>query len=202
MKSRHPAGGSSPATPLEAASEATLPPRLREAWQRSMELRGDATLFEVFGLRPDLYDWYIDNFYGQLFFGGKVARRTKELVRLRLSQRHGCRFCNQGNRVSALDAGISAETLQQLEDGDQNALSDGEQAALLLADQLALDNPDGTLSPQLHSELAKHYSDGEILELGMVIAVLCGMAKLMFAFDLVQREDNCPFHPGERQPPA
>jgi hypothetical protein len=32
-------------------------------------------------------------------------------------------------------------------------------------------------------------------ELGMIMAVLCGMAKFIFAFDLVEKEDYCPFHP-------
>ena len=28
------------------------------------------------------------------------------------------------------------------------------------------------------------------------MAVLCGMAKFLFAFDLVEKETSCPFQPG------
>jgi hypothetical protein len=35
-------------------------------------------------------------------------------------------------------------------------------------------------------------SHAEILELGVVAAMLTGWTKLMFTFDLVTREDNCP----------
>ena len=44
-------------------------------------------------------------------------------------------------------------------------------------------------------ELAKHFSDAEILELGLVGGILAGVAKFMFAYDLVEKEDACPFHP-------
>ena len=72
-----------------------LPEPLRQAHDRSMALRGDATFFEVFGNNPELFDWYTGSFYGEVFRGGRVERRIKELVRLRLSTVHGCRFCNQ-----------------------------------------------------------------------------------------------------------
>ena len=66
---------------------------------------------------------------------------------------------------------------------------------LALGEQLALTQPDGTLNPALHQKLARHFSDAEILELGLVGGILAGVAKFMFAYDLVEKEDSCPFHP-------
>ena len=62
-----------------------MPSDLRAVHTKSMELRGDATFFEVFANHPELYRWYSERFYGEVFHGGLVDRRTKELVRLRLS---------------------------------------------------------------------------------------------------------------------
>ena len=45
----------------------------------------------------------------------------------------------------------------------------------------------------LHRELANHFNDAEILELGLVGGILAGVAKFMFAYDLVEKEDSCPF---------
>ena len=45
---------------------------------------------------------------------------------------------------------------------------------------------------QLATELRRHYTDGQIMELAMVIAILTGMARLLFAFDLADREQACP----------
>jgi len=170
-----------------------MPDNLRAAWRKSMELRGDAAFFEVFGNNPGLYDWYTESFYKEVFHGGTVPQRIKELARLRLSTIHGCRFCNQGNRVDALGAGLTGAEIDALSDYENASFSDAEKAVLRLADQMLLTNPDGALSQSLYDDLRKHFTDGELLELGLVMAVLSGMAKLLFAFDLVEKEDYCVF---------
>ena len=45
----------------------------------------------------------------------------------------------------------------------------------------------------MKKELKKDFTDGEIYELGMIMAVLVGVAKFTFVFDLVEKEDYCPF---------
>ena len=77
-----------PSAFLERVQRDDLPEKLHDAWQKSMELRGDATFFEVFGNNPGLFDWYTERFYREVFYGGAVSRRIKELVRLRLSGRN------------------------------------------------------------------------------------------------------------------
>jgi alkylhydroperoxidase family enzyme len=66
---------------------------------------------------------------------------------------------------------------------------------LALGTELALTNSTGVLSDALHSQLAAHFDEAQILELGLVGGILAGVAKFMFAYDLVEKEDNCPFHP-------
>ena len=182
-----------PKPALQLLLPADLPEPMAQAWQKSMALRGDATFFSVFGHRPDLYRWYTERFYGEIFHGGRVERRTKELLRLRLSRTHGCKFCNQGNRADALESGLSEQDLAQLEHYESSSFSAREKAALRLADEMALVNPNGKLSPALYAEMSACFDDGEILELGMLMGILAGMAKFLFAFDLVEKEDNCPF---------
>lgn len=186
-----------PRTPLKRVAPAAMPDDILAAYQRSMALRGDATFFEAFANHPDLYRWYTGSFYGEVFRGGLVPRRIKELVRLRLSTVHGCRFCNQGNRVDALEAGLSEADIEALDDYRASSLGPAEKAALRLADQMLLTNPGGQLDEALYTEMRAHFSDAEILELGVVLGILAGMAKFLFAFDLVAREANCPIHPAQ-----
>ena len=96
-----------PEPALKRIDAAEMPEDIASAWEASMALRGDATFFEVFANHPDLYRWYVGSFYGEVFRGGTVAQPYKELLRLRLSTLHGCRFCNQGNRRDALAAGLT-----------------------------------------------------------------------------------------------
>ena len=82
-----------PEPTLKRIDASEMPEDIASAWEASMALRGDATFFEVFANHPDLYRWYVKSFYGEIFRGGTVAQPYKELLRLRLSTLHGCRFC-------------------------------------------------------------------------------------------------------------
>lgn len=183
-----------------------LPEDIHSAWQNSMNLRGDATFFEVFANHPTLYNWYTKSFYGEVFNQGKVDLEIKQLIRYRLSTVHGCKFCNQGNSAEALAAGVSQEKIDAINDyangSSDNSFSgpfdDREKAALKLADQLVLTNPEGVLSKELYNELKHHFDDAEVLELGLVLGILSGVAKFIFAFDLVEKETTCPFNPENR----
>ena len=77
---------------------------------------------------------------------------------------------------------------------DSDVFTDRERAVLKACDQMALTNLHGYVDSDLLGDLQAHFSDGEILELGMVMAVLCGFAKFLFCFDLADREDSCPIH--------
>ncbi len=169
-----------------------LPDDIRKAHDNSMAIRGDATFFEVFGQHPSLYRWYTNSFYADVFRGGLVERRVKEIIRLRLSVTHGCRFCNQGNRVDAISAGLSDADVDSIVAMDVGRFTEKEQAAIQLADEIALTNFEGKLGENLYRRLKQHFSDAEILELGMVMGILAGMAKFLFAFDLVEKELSCP----------
>lgn len=114
-------------------------------------------------------------------------------TRLRLSTEHGCRFCNQGNQVDARAAGLTEREMDALGDFESGPFSEKDKAALRLADVMCLTNPDGELQRELYEALREHFSDAEVLELGLVLGVLSGMAKFIFAFDLVEKEANCPF---------
>ena len=106
---------------------------------------------------------------------------------------HGCAFCNKGDTAHALQSGISQEQVDSLGDYLFGPFSTREKAALRLADEMVLNNNHGNLNSELYKELKKDFTDGEIYELGMIMAVLVGVAKFTFVFDLVEKEDYCPF---------
>ena len=91
-------------------------------------------------------------------------------------------------------AELTAEQIDAFDDPDNGPFTDAEKAVLALGEQLALAQPEGTLNPVLHQKLAQHFSDAEILELGLVGGILAGVAKFIFAYDLVEKDDTCPFH--------
>ena len=172
-----------------------LPDHMQGSWDHSMELHGDATFTEVFGNAPHMYDWYMDEFYKKVFYSGRIDRRIMELVRLRLANIHGCAHCNRNDRVDAREAGIPEEQIDGLDDYENGPYSEKEKAILAMADVMVLTNPNGQVTKEIYDRAHEHFTDGEMIEIGMNMAVLCGMAKFIFAYDLVEKEDYCPFIP-------
>lgn len=185
---------SQPEPLLRKIPRGELPPDMQAVWDNATKLTGDATFIEVSGNDPDSFRWYLKSFYDERFFGSRLPRRILELVRLRLANLHGCAFCNKGDRAQALAAGLTEAELDALPDYEAGGpFSEQERASLALADAMALTNANGRITPALYERLRPHFSDGELYELGMMMAVLCGMAKFLFVFDLVEKETSCPF---------
>lgn len=184
-----------PDTPLTRVPRDSLPSHMQAAWEDAHALHGDTTFIEVFGNAPHVYDWYVNDFYKKVFYGGRIARAVVELVRLRLANVHGCAFCNRADTRAALAAGVTQQQVDALGDYEQGPFTEQQKAALALADVMALTNPKGLVSRELHARLRRHFSDAELVELGVIMAVLCGMAKMIFAYDLVEKMDSCPFTP-------
>lgn len=170
-----------------------LPQHMQVGWDQANDLTGDATFIEVSGNNPEVYDWYFKDFYKKLFYSGRLETSLVELVRLRLANVHGCAFCNKGDTAHALKSGISQEQVDSLGDYLLGPFTNREKAALKLADEMVLNNQRGNLNSELYKELKKDFTDGEIYELGMIMAVLVGVAKFTFVFDLVEKEDYCQF---------
>lgn len=169
-----------------------LPAPMQGAYDRALAIRGDATFIQVAGHAPELYEWYA-TFYQQVFYGGRVPVRIKELVRLRLSTVHGCAFCNKGNRLDAMKAGLSEAQVRAIDEPLADVWAPDERAALKIAGAMALTNAGGRLDQALYREARAFFDDAQLFELGMTMAVLTGMAKFLFTYDLVEKEDYCAF---------
>lgn len=181
------------ATPLQRTRPDDMPAELKQVWQTLNDLTGEPTFVEVFAQAPELLDFVMRQFYGSIFFGGRVEERYKQLARLRLSQIHGCRTCNKQNVPGALAAGFSEAQVAAMDKPTAELFSDAEIAVLEFAEQMALVNHDGRMDDALYERLSAHFDDAQICELGTVMGVIGGMAKLSFVMDLVEREDYCPF---------
>lgn len=180
---------------LKRISRDALPAAMQGIWDSAMADRDEAVMIEVAGNAPEVLDWYYNSFYARMFNTGRVDRRIKQLARIKLSTMHGCAFCNRGNSKASLADGVTPEQLAALDDPDSAVFDDAERAVLRLCEEMTLANMDGYLDKKLHGALSAHFDDGQIFELGVCLAVLVGMAKFLFVFDLVSREDNCPIAP-------
>jgi alkylhydroperoxidase family enzyme len=183
-----------PAMPV--LSRNALPSDLQPLHDLSEERTGDATIIGVMAQQPDILRWYFGEFYDGLFYnkhpGMRVDVRSKELLRLKLSKQHGCQFCNRFNTVEAMKSGITQEQVDAIYTPSSPVWNDKDRAVIAMAEEMMLQNMHGNLSPELYAEMRKYYDDGQIIELGFIAAVLTGVAKWIFTFDMVNREEICP----------
>jgi alkylhydroperoxidase family enzyme len=88
-----------PTTPMNRVPPERLTAELRPIWDLAMARVGDATAIEVWANSLPMLDWYFKAFYETVFYNGDPRMtldvRTKELLRIKLSKQHGCRFCNR-----------------------------------------------------------------------------------------------------------
>lgn len=169
-----------------------LPDDFRRKVEQVRRLTGDAEFHRVAANAPQLVDFYWRTFYGQIFFGGAVDVRTKELVRLRLAGLHGCRFCQAGDAASAREHGVTDDEIEAVWRLSDDGFSAAEQAALELATVLSNAEPDGVVSAALKARLGDFYSDEQHVELLFVIAVLTGMAKMLAGMGFVRTDCELP----------
>ena len=129
---------------LRRVPRTELPAPMQTAWDRATEVTGDATFIEVSGNNPELFGWYLDDFYGKVYEGGpRSIARFSNWCRLRLANLHGCAFCNKGDRAQAVDAGLTRTSSTRFPAYEQGPFSEAEKAALALADEMALTKPVG-----------------------------------------------------------
>ena len=180
-----------PLIPLEM-----LPDDLRAMHDIGVARTGDATIISVMAQQPHILRWYFGEFYDGLFYnrhsGARVDIRTKELLRIKLSKQHGCQFCNRSNTVDALAAGVTEAQIDAIFDLTSPVWDEKDRAIIQLAEEMMLQNMEGQLSRDLYRRLRNHYDDGQIVEIGFVAAILTGVAKWIFTFDMVNREETCP----------
>lgn len=181
-------------TPLVRTPREKLPEEMVVAWDTLNELTGEPTFIEAMAAAPELLKFVMQDFYGDIFFGGRVEEKYKQLMRLRLSLAHGCRSCNLQNVPGTKAAGYSDAQVAAIE-GDRSVFDEAEQAVLDLADAMVMTNVGGRLTPDLHARLKNHFEDAQICELAVVAGFIGGMAKMAFVLDLVEREEVCPLSP-------
>jgi len=182
-------------TPMRRISRDEMTPELASIRDTLNELTGEPAFVEVFAQAPELIDFVMHRFYGDIFFKGRVGNKYKQLARLYLSQIHGCRTCNKQNIPGSLEAGISQAQIDSITDFENGPFDPAEKAVLRYASQMVLTNPAGHMNNDLYNDLKEHFDDAQICELGTVMAIIGGMAKLSFVLGLVEKEDYCEFAP-------
>ena len=124
-------------------------------------------------------------FAGSMFARSTLPRRMLELVRLRVAFHNQCRSCMAIRYQSAVEDGLDEGAVCSLEKPfEAQDLSEREKAAIAYADISSTNH--FAINDETFEELRKHFTEAEIVELGMFIAYFIGFGRLAAAWDMVE----------------
>jgi AhpD family alkylhydroperoxidase len=141
-------------------------------------------LMRMFAHRPPLAKGMLQ-LAGALKLHRSLGERLVELVRLRVAFHNQCRSCMAIRYRDAVADGVSEALVCSLEKPEEAPdLSAAEKAALAYADALATDHL--AVGDATFARLREHFSEPEIVELGMTIAFFVGFGRLAATLDMVE----------------
>jgi AhpD family alkylhydroperoxidase len=142
----------------------------------------------VWARRPELAAAIV-GFRGAVASASQLPPRLVELVRLRVAFHNQCRSCMAMRSAEALDDGMTEELVCELVRPEEAPdLTDRERAALAYADKLAVDHLG--IDDGLFDRLRLHFTDEEIVELGLHTAIFIGLGRVAMSWDLVDDLPN------------
>ncbi len=132
-----------------------------------------------------------DQALGLMGFGGALKRhrqlpeRLVELVRLRVAFFNQCRSCMAIRYADAVADGVTEGLVCSLERPQEaENLTPAEKAAIRYGELMATDHL--AIDDAIYNELRQHFSEAEIVELGMTVAFFVGFGRLAATWHMVE----------------
>src|SRR5262249_14262158 len=126
---------------------------------------------------------------------GVLPHRLKEMCRIRISMAHQCGYCSTVRSNVAKAEGLTEDTINDLYSYEtSNHFTPREKAALRYADlfkqgEHAIDKDD------VYRDLASHFNDEEIIELGLLCAQTDGVGKFVKSLNVLSWAEACALNP-------
>lgn len=141
-------------------------------------------LMRMFANRPDLSKGMI-GFAGALKMNRTLPDRLVELVRLRIAFHNQCRSCMAIRYTDALEDGLTEGEVCSLEKPQEaENLTPAEKAAINYGELFATNHL--AINDEIYDGLRKHFSEEEIVELGMTVAFFVGFGRLAATTHMVE----------------
>ena len=161
-----------------------LEPQLREQSRVDDRTPIEVGLTPILGHAPDLAKG-LNAFAGSLKRKGTLPRRLVELVRLRVAFHNQCRSCMAIRYQDALDDGLTEDLVCSLEQPmEADDMSEAERVAVRYGELMATNHL--AVDDEFHEQLAEHFTEAEIVELGRNIALFVGVGRLAATWHVVE----------------
>ncbi|WP_421850004.1 carboxymuconolactone decarboxylase family protein [Novosphingobium sp.] len=124
-------------------------------------------------------------FAGALKVHRQLPEKLVELVRLRVAFFNQCRSCMAIRYTDALEDGVTEDLVCSLERPQEaENLTPAEKAAIRFGEAMATDHL--RIDEAMYASLREHFSESEIVELGMTCAFFVGFGRLAATLHMVE----------------
>jgi AhpD family alkylhydroperoxidase len=134
--------------------------------------------------------------WNKTLYKGVLPHKLKEMCRIKISVAHQCGYCSTVRSNLAKAEGLTEDMIGALL-GDYNTskyFTAREKAALRYA-ELFKQGEHAIDRDEVYDELKRHFSEQEIIELGLLCGMTDGVGKLVKSFDVMSWEDACHLNP-------
>ena len=141
-------------------------------------------LMRMFAHCPEQAKGFV-TFAGSLRTGRTLPERLVELVRLRVAFHNQCRSCMAIRYADALADGVTEDLVCTLENPPEASdLSEAEKVAIEYGERFATDHL--SIDDTFYDRLREHFSEAQIVELGMTVALFVGFGRLAATYAMTE----------------
>jgi AhpD family alkylhydroperoxidase len=179
---------------IDYLDEAELAPDARE-FLRLAESAGspDPRVLKILFKSPMGVAWY--KYWLELSNNGQLPKDLKELCRVKIAFDHECGYCGTVRSAAAKAVGLTEEKIQEVWNFESSPLlSVREKLALQFADHLKHDTAKAD-DDAFYAELKAHFTDAEIVELGLWCAENVGAGSFVRTLNIISWDEACALNP-------
>ena len=134
-------------------------------------------------------------YWNKLLYDGVLPHKLKEMCRIKISVAHQCGYCSTVRSNVAKAEGLTEEMIDDLFGyAGSKHFTAREKAALHYA-ELFKQGEHSIDKDEVYTALAKHFSDEEIIELGLFCAEVDGVGKFVKSLNVLSWEEACELNP-------
>ena len=118
-------------------------------------------------------------YWNKLLYSGLLPHKLKEMCRIKISVAHQCGYCSTVRSNVAKAEGLTEDMVNELFDAASSNRFDAREKAALHYAGLFKQGEHSIDKDEVYTDLAKHFSDEEIIELGLFCAEVDGVGKFV-----------------------
>jgi AhpD family alkylhydroperoxidase len=139
----------------------------------------------VFDLRPELAGT-VGDMIDAVYHRSIVPADEREVARLRVAQLNDCSACSTARAQSVIDAGVSEETYGHVDEWRTwPGYTDRQRLAIEYAERFTVDHQ--ALDDEFYGRLRAAFSDEEVLDLTLCVAIWLGLGRTLAVLQVEQR---------------